>query len=494
MRSGSITISLLLVGCAAPDGDGRDDSFTEPGKLDTGGVEDGGKAARGVLRVANESSRALLEDEVGLSADAAKGIVAYRLGDDEQSGTVDDEVFDTLAELDAVPFVGPVAFSKLLAYATAQGYLDPACGDGFAERGELCYSPVVRPLRFPLEKPVLGAIADANLDGNLDVLVSMAGARFYFYAGDGRGGLADPRISPASGTLGAFTVGDVTRDGRPDLVAVVGTPALGYKIEIYRGDGTGAFALRDSYLGSGEPVLGDFDRDGDPDLAVVGQTPQGAMVQVRLNDGTGRFGPQTTYTTAPCGFPGSPRVLDVDADGSLDVYYACFSRSHVGVLRGLGDGTFQREAIAHELPGTPGEVTLADFNGDGVLDLAANMYYSNALVVRRGTSPGAFDPMNYFFQTSAVSRGPVAVVAADLDADQVLDLATVSDSSSQPLDLMRGDGRGLFFDPVPLLVNSGGAAPRSLHAGDLNGDGRLDFLVLHPGEFGGRGSVVLSSP
>ena len=125
------TIGLAsLAGCAAVDPDlvdGEHDSFITGGKEDSNGIEDGSPEAQGVLRVANETSLDVLDNStrqggVGLDRRAAENIVAYRLGDDGLTGTSDDERFDTIAELDAVPYVGPVVFAKLLAYADANGY------------------------------------------------------------------------------------------------------------------------------------------------------------------------------------------------------------------------------------------------------------------------------------------------------------------------------------------------------------------------------------
>ena len=115
---------LLLSACTEPMvEDGPDDSFVGSGKADTGGVAEGTPEAIGVLALANVASLSVLDVDVGLSANAANNIIAYRLGDDETAGTADDERFDTLAELDAVPFVGPVAWQSLLAYAEANGYV-----------------------------------------------------------------------------------------------------------------------------------------------------------------------------------------------------------------------------------------------------------------------------------------------------------------------------------------------------------------------------------
>lgn len=120
-----ILCSLLIAACTtAPDEDGRDDRFTDSsGKADTGGITDGSPDAIAVLHVANTASSEVLReaapDGVGLSDRTADALLDLRLGDDGVPGTADDGHFDTLAQLDAVPYIGPVAFGKFLAYAKA---------------------------------------------------------------------------------------------------------------------------------------------------------------------------------------------------------------------------------------------------------------------------------------------------------------------------------------------------------------------------------------
>ena len=129
MRLVLLTLVMSISACAtAPsDEDSRDDSFLASGKADTGGVIEGSPEAVGVLRVANEVSLELLvearPDGVGLTQRVADNIGAIRLGDDGVPGTEDDGKFTTLAQLDAVPFVGPVAFRHMLDYANAQGWV-----------------------------------------------------------------------------------------------------------------------------------------------------------------------------------------------------------------------------------------------------------------------------------------------------------------------------------------------------------------------------------
>jgi hypothetical protein len=135
-------VILSTVACdAAPSDpvDGIDDPFVSGGKAD-GGLEDGTPLALGVLRVANEATFAELDDDVPLDVRAVRGIMAVREGPDGEVGTSDDGSFQTLVELDAVPYVGPIALERLTAYAVEHGFVstsdEPSC-EGFVHRAEL---------------------------------------------------------------------------------------------------------------------------------------------------------------------------------------------------------------------------------------------------------------------------------------------------------------------------------------------------------------------
>lgn len=116
-------LSILFAACGAPDepGDAADDQFLADGKSDVFGVEEGSAEACGVLQVVNTADRATLDDTVRLDRRAAQGIVAHREGPDGTAGTADDAVFHSLADLDGVPYVGKIAFKKLLDYSVAKG-------------------------------------------------------------------------------------------------------------------------------------------------------------------------------------------------------------------------------------------------------------------------------------------------------------------------------------------------------------------------------------
>ena len=117
-------VTTLMLGCGSQEReDNRDDSFLS--------IEERSVEAIGVLVVANtvgdEALRDNPPDGVGLSERGVDNLIYLRLGDDGLPGTEDDGHLDTLAELDAVPFIGPIAYEKLLAYARDHGFIDPEC-------------------------------------------------------------------------------------------------------------------------------------------------------------------------------------------------------------------------------------------------------------------------------------------------------------------------------------------------------------------------------
>lgn len=68
-----------------------------------------------------ELTLALLTDEVRIDSRAARGIVAFRAGPDALAGTADDRRFASVAEVDAVTWVGAATLAKLDAFAATRG-------------------------------------------------------------------------------------------------------------------------------------------------------------------------------------------------------------------------------------------------------------------------------------------------------------------------------------------------------------------------------------
>ena len=129
----SLSCSLLsliaFAGCATDDADGIEDgeadAFTSAdGKTD--GYDLTEAQALATMRAAGQLTEAELKSKARLSTRVARNIAKYRAGKDGRPSTPDDQAFDSLAELDAIPYVGPAALAALVDHAEAQPDFDAA--------------------------------------------------------------------------------------------------------------------------------------------------------------------------------------------------------------------------------------------------------------------------------------------------------------------------------------------------------------------------------
>ena len=101
---------------------------------------------------------ALLDRPVGLDARAAAEHRGRRNGADGVTPSADDQPFATLAQIDAVPYVGDAALSKLAAYAPAHPAPSAETVEGVAFAGWQSHAVV------PASTPPPSADLEALLD------------------------------------------------------------------------------------------------------------------------------------------------------------------------------------------------------------------------------------------------------------------------------------------------------------------------------------------
>ena len=284
-------------------------------------------------------------------------------------------------------------------------------------------------------------------------------------------------------------------------------------------------------------VVTDLSGDGLLDVATANRIE--TSVSVRLGDGAGGLGAETSHPLPGLTEATDLAVGDVTGDGLLDLV-ACGNTvmsSAIVVLRGLGGGAFAA-AVAYPFPDWLAQLTnlrLADFDGDGDLDAVGGTEFNKLLYVARNDG-GAFTLVADLETIARPCTEPLCIDAvlgvgvADLDGDgdvdvacsnlAVLDLALFDNGGAGGLKLatsipvhggvsrlllrdidedghldvlgidgfhgvnfLPGDGAGGFGDAIASSISGGigpfVTGPTAIGLADLDGDGRLDVAAAH---------------
>ncbi|MCP4503203.1 MAG: hypothetical protein GY822_24975 [Deltaproteobacteria bacterium] len=129
---------------------------------DGGGDVDVDAQDQAVLLLVNDEATDFfrLDEGAALNARAARNIIAERDGEDALFGTDDDHLFESIAALDAVSYVGEAALERLQLFAIAEGYFDEVNG----RTHDVIFSPQLYPLSHNAEVRTLIESAERTLD------------------------------------------------------------------------------------------------------------------------------------------------------------------------------------------------------------------------------------------------------------------------------------------------------------------------------------------
>ena len=197
-----------------------------------------------------------------------------------------------------------------------------------------------------------------------------------------------------------------------------------------------------------------------------------------MNKGNGTFATAVNY---PVGSnPANLVVADFNGDGKLDVATANVNSNTVSILPGNGDGTFGTQVTYSTGSGTnPYDVVAVQLTSDGKYDLATSNGGNGtvSVLLNQGTPGTAFTANTFAAPVSYSSGGsdPYHLVAADLTGNGKQDLA-VADYGSNVVGVLMGNGDGTL---QAVTTYSVGGNPISLTAGDFNGDGIPDLATAN---------------
>ena len=227
-------------------------------------------------------------------------------------------------------------------------------------------------------------------------------------------------------------------------------------------------------------------------------TPTGTITFIDISNNAiaheGSNEPLTTVTLAPVAgglssitssslttvsFPSAVAVADFNGDGILDLAVTNAGSNNVNVMLGKGDGTFTTMATSPATGPDPSFIVSGDFNGDGIPDLAISNWdtisNSNTVTILLGSGDGTFTTAATI---PAPGTGTPFIVSGDFNRDGILDLAVLNQSGTA-ITILLGNGNGTFT--ATATSPQTGATPVSIGVGDFNGDGILDLAVVNQG-------------
>lgn len=177
--------------------------------------------------------------------------------------------------------------------------------------------------------------------------------------------------------------------------------------------------------------------------------------------------------------PFSVTTTDLDGDAKADLITANLDANTLSLLRNTSTICAINFAPQITFPTgiRPSSVIAGDIDGDGKTDLAVANIISNTVSVLRNTSSAGV--INFAPQvTFPTVSNPTSGVVSDLDGDGKLDLAIVNigDNSVSVLRNASSIGTISFAPQIPFSV---GSSPRSVAAGDVDGDGKIDLAIAN---------------
>ena len=294
--------------------------------------------------------------------------------------------------LDATIFVGDYAFGDFRGtgrpdFVSTAEYFSTSPYLAFAKNnGDATFTAL--PITHPSGAQGALGVGGFNGDGKLDLIV--LGNSLTVFLGNGDGTFTTGFTAPFN-IYHPFRlfVGDFNGDQKLDVLVRIYnnvTGRQGDNVYEFLGKGDGTFSTPTVVIPNcGVITVGDLNHDGRPDVVELAQpltdepigTPPAYNVYLAQSDGS--FQLTNTYQAyAGLNTRSVPTLADFNGDGNLDIpvfqFYPAFPNSATGwiylqVLLGNGDGTFTPSYTTYDFHESAVPQFMADVTGDGKADL-----------------------------------------------------------------------------------------------------------------------------
>ena len=323
--------------------------------------------------------------------------------------------------------------------------------------------------------PRTAIVVDMDNDGDLDVVSACHyNEKIVWHENlDGQGDFSFLKniSTDANGVVSLFGI-DIDNDGDNDIVSAEinsgilawyeNVNGLANSIQKHIID-TNISILRDVYVA-------DIDEDGDNDVVAISYNE---IIWYENTNGFGFF-ESGILVSNNISYGNAVYVSDLDGDGDLDILSTSGNDGKVAWYQNLdGQGNYGTQQIIRLYNSTASDVSAADIDGDGDMDVISNSSIGDILMWHENIDGlGNFTFHHYI---STTSDGAKAIFVDDIDNDGDIDII----SAEQTVVYYENDnGNGNFVQSQILSDNIG--QPSSVYVADIDNDGRKDILSANP--------------
>jgi hypothetical protein len=314
-------------------------------------------------------------------------------------------------------------------------------------------------------------LADLNSDDYPDIITGSISVSL----NNGDGTFLPRTDYPTYNIAYRINAADIDRDGDLDIIAACDFG----DVEVLLNNGDGSFLhLPRLDIEDDLWALYVIDIDGDIDLdMILGgiQGPNDARLWIYTNDGSGNFSLDTSYSMISTVW--GIYAGDLNNDGCPDISAICCSWPHdLGILLNNGEGVFSTP-IYYPI-GLTYDITGADLNHDGYIDLAVPYFNDPTLSIFINQGDGTFNPTSNYLTDNAL----YSVFASDLNGDQNIDLIDGSTkvNGNPQINTFRfnNNGDGTFYLNSTLNI-ADARLVQGIFSSDIDLDGDLDLVAAN---------------
>ena len=235
--------------------------------------------------------------------------------------------------------------------------------------------------------PIAVSAGDFNNDEKMDLAVTLRFNKLIILLGVGDGTFKTAEAYQAGPTPANLTIDDYNSDGNQDIAMALNEAKVRH-IKIFFGNGDGTFMPPKKVSGGGQSsfiIHHDMNMDGKTDL--ISSSPMKDSLSIYMGDGKGEF----TKLEDFAGEKGPHNIVvgDFTGDKIPDAVVCNRRGGTISVIQGRGDGSFIYPHFNYVVGHQPRSITGADFNHDGMMDIAVVLYQKQILEVflRKANAP-----------------------------------------------------------------------------------------------------------